>query len=708
MNLKVERSQLSIIEKAELNQIDILKEIINAVYGTIFITENKKYMGWINLDIYANASEKTLEKVIRKDYVPCIKESENIVERVQELVQLNPFLSIIPVVNEKREILYAMSAENKKWKDELQQLYISLDKEEEFSYGGMKCLLEYHGVRNIALWGGNLLSFKIYRKCCGFSEVRILDSVKSKGMCTENLINLEFDVEFITEVYQTLVKSDIDLFIVTDWRWRNLVNIPVVKDKCFWIGDLVRKINKYDMEYLRMSYSKKMYDKGVYFKTIGIPNEKELGIPIKNRGNALAWYTWFANEIDGTIDDGKEFLRMRMESSKSVKRTDDMRCLNDYESTYINIKAGCRCVVDQNYDAKNTIYLIGPCIVSGQFNKDETTLGSFLQKKINNARLSYKVVCLAFPNEAERIWYFRGLERYSLKKGDVIFWIETGQRFLQYDISLKKTYRELLNEFGDTFYFDFLLHVGKNATEKIAEVLFQDLKKKEFSQLCKKNLMGDDIQKCNLKRKNLELEKYLEKIKKESFLGKLRFGSIVMNCNPFTRGHRYLIEYASKQVDYLYIFIVEEDKSYFKFSDRIEMVRRGTHDLNNIMVFPSGQFMISANTFSEYFTKDTIVKEIDASVDVELYGKYIAPALGISVRFLGKEPIDMITKQYNEVLKEVLPQYGIEVIEIDRLTEREDVISASRVRRYLAEKDWEAIQNIVPVTTYEYLKEMFD
>lgn len=76
-----------------------------------------------------------------------------------------------------------------------------------------------------------------------------------------------------------------------------------------------------------------------------------------------------------------------------------------------------------------------------------------------------------------------------------------------------------------------------------------------------------------------------------------------MNCNPFTLGHRYLIEEACSQVDILYVFVVEEDKSYFKFEDRIEMVRQGTKDLKQVQVLPSGKYIISKETFAQYFKK---------------------------------------------------------------------------------------------------------
>ena len=68
-----------------------------------------------------------------------------------------------------------------------------------------------------------------------------------------------------------------------------------------------------------------------------------------------------------------------------------------------------------------------------------------------------------------------------------------------------------------------------------------------------------------------------------------------MNCNPFTLGHRYLIEQASEKVDHLYVFVVEEDKSFFPFSDRIGLVKKGTADLKNITVKPSGKYNFIIN-----------------------------------------------------------------------------------------------------------------
>ncbi|MCD8372234.1 MAG: hypothetical protein LUD27_02910 [Clostridia bacterium] len=181
-----------------------------------------------------------------------------------------------------------------------------------------------------------------------------------------------------------------------------------------------------------------------------------------------------------------------------------------------------------------------------------------------------------------------------------------------------------------------------------------------------------------------------------------------MNCNPFTLGHKYLVEYAASKCAHLFIFVVEEDKSVFPFADRIELVRKGTSHLQNVTVLPSGKFIISQLTFEEYFVKSSIQDTtIDPSMDVELFATQIAPELGITVRFAGEEPLDKVTMQYNNSMRQILPKYGIEFEEIPRKEFDGGVISASRVRACLKDNDFETISKIVPSTTLEYLKENY-
>lgn len=182
-------------------------------------------------------------------------------------------------------------------------------------------------------------------------------------------------------------------------------------------------------------------------------------------------------------------------------------------------------------------------------------------------------------------------------------------------------------------------------------------------------------------------------------------GAAVMNCNPFTKGHRYLIETAAAQCDRLYVFVLSEDKSQFSAADRMEMVKLGTADLSNVTVLPTGLYLISSATFPTYFLKEREkAAEIQCALDIEIFCKYFAPKFGITTRFVGTEPLSPTTERYNRALQQLLPQKGIALQELPRLEASGSPISASAVRAALASGDTAALRALVPETTLTYLQ----
>ena len=183
-------------------------------------------------------------------------------------------------------------------------------------------------------------------------------------------------------------------------------------------------------------------------------------------------------------------------------------------------------------------------------------------------------------------------------------------------------------------------------------------------------------------------------------------GAIVMNANPFTRGHRFLAEQAAAQCDVLHIFVVEEDRSAFPFAHRLELVKQGTADLANVRVHPGGPYIISDATFPRYFLKETDDAAVmQTELDAQVFANAIAPALNITRRFVGTEPNCGLTDQYNRSMQAVLPKHGIELVEIPRIQSGEQAISASRVRAILAESGITAeLAGLLPPTTLSYLE----
>lgn len=202
---------------------------------------------------------------------------------------------------------------------------------------------------------------------------------------------------------------------------------------------------------------------------------------------------------------------------------------------------------------------------------------------------------------------------------------------------------------------------------------------------------------CFMENSRTGLDRWLASV--ERFEGVV--GAAVMNCNPFTLGHRYLIETAAKAVDHLYVFVVSEDASRFPFEDRIRLVKNGTKDLKNVHVIPSGDYMISLATFPTYFLKEGADAEsVYAALDLTLFGERIAPKLNITKRFVGTEPYSPVTNGYNGIMKRLLPRMGVEVVELERLRG----ISASRVREALDRGDLAAVRDLVPEGTLKYLE----
>lgn len=181
-------------------------------------------------------------------------------------------------------------------------------------------------------------------------------------------------------------------------------------------------------------------------------------------------------------------------------------------------------------------------------------------------------------------------------------------------------------------------------------------------------------------------------------------GAIVMNADPFTLGHRYLAETAAGLCRHLLIFVLSEDKGRFPADVRLELVRRGTADLPNVTVLPTGPYLISSATFPTYFLKDRdSAADVHCMLDVEVFTRHFAPHFSITQRFVGTEPLSALTARYNAILKEHLPKRGIQVTELPRLEKNGAPISASAVRKALDSGDRDTIRSFVPQTTFDYL-----
>lgn len=424
-----------------------------------------------------------------------------------------------------------------------------------------------------------------------------------------------------------------------------------------------------------------------------------------------------------SIGENTQDYLIELTKSLCFKRTrafeNNQVVFEDFDSRLVNIENGIRKTCYQPEYYCGTIYFLGGCTVWGWLVEDQYTIPSLIQKNINWTGKGYRVVNLGNGNVINAANLLKNL---SINKNDIficLFPFLTDKIKSEIPIiDLGAQFNKIRkNKYKDVeCFFNMVHHCGTNGNILYSEIIFAELEK-YLNGICQKK----DIQKNSLYKlfrsdfKDLDIlygyQSYIAELKNES--QELSFdiyktiGCIVMNCNPFTLGHRYLIEYAIGKVDYLYLFVVEEDKSFFSFADRYEMVRKGTEDLENVLVIRSGNMLASMTTFPAYFQRSEAVQvkeKISVGVDLKVFSQYIAPVVNIQFRFVGEETSDWVTALYNKKMKEILPDFGISVIEIPRKCIDGKEVSASVVREYYRKKDFKNLSKWVPDTTLEYLR----
>ena len=203
-----------------------------------------------------------------------------------------------------------------------------------------------------------------------------------------------------------------------------------------------------------------------------------------------------------------------------------------------------------------------------------------------------------------------------------------------------------------------------------------------------------------------DIHQAIEAMKDKYSIGDSEKAALVMNCNPFTLGHYYLIEEASKNNLEVLVFIVEEDRSLFPFKARYELVCKGVAHMKNVKVLPSGEYIISSATFPSYFLREKGERlRAYAELDASIFGEYFCKTLNITQRYVGDEPYCQATAAYNEALKKVLPSYGVKVTQIVRKSFGDVAISASQVRNLIkaGEVHSQDLNHLLPEVTLEFL-----
>lgn len=390
--------------------------------------------------------------------------------------------------------------------------------------------------------------------------------------------------------------------------------------------------------------------------------------------------------------------------------------LIDYASDGFNILDGKRTTIGSPIHPSQTIHIFGPCIVEGLCVTDDKTIASILQKEL--ATLGYSNVKvnnygLAYGKDILNDLIY--MASTNVKSGDLILWI-TGftpeeEQILTTNKIPVVDCKFLANTTDEFWYLDNPFHCNYWMNKRFAEIILKSLMK-DLDTMKGSGLSSNYINDNNIPLKtdkesilnSEELHKYVNKLKSHRFTErKDRIGCVVINANPYTLGHRHLIQSALKDVNLLYVIIVEENTGEFIYNERYEMVNSEWANFPMVKIISGGNVLTSSLGFPEYFHRSKQLKNANPLLNHKIFSRYVAPALGINVRFFGEETNDVVTRSLNETALSYLPQNGIEAKIIKRKEISQCPISAKTVRSLYDKNDFLGIIPLVPFATYRFL-----
>lgn len=712
--------------------INIRRLCLEKSSETVYITRNKKLYGVVYIEKYRGGVYGNCK--IDKIFVSIT--GFNII-KTHELFQRNPDIYRIPVIDEEGELLGDYSRRD-------DTLYVERNQELLMREGNVKKVLSPYNAVYVAepTKKENDLYFEMLKFLKSFQiEFEIVDKEEIGEKVAEKAVCIFIDederkcmqcfYEVILGMYDDCSNSIFKPDISGDRQQR--LQLITYKDL------LHQVIKEFEQERLRArwpvssDYDKEdekaiallsnLQDKGVNCFGLLWGNEDRFGYSeywerfndeLKSRlaVNPVSIKTPWSK---GSLDEDFFCELYQDEDYKNGKAQKEIfnghlsfEYKKDICGKYFNASDGRRITCFQPEKYAGTIYLLGVCIFVGRHVEDQFTIGSYLQKKLLDKGYSYKIENYAAIARYDGELDSKLEEIGSVSVNDiVIFQTNLGDIPAIPGISMREIFEKY--QIPEKWCMDKYGHCNHKANRLIADSLFEMIEPCLQKTGPKDNNREIQLDVCAAMEEYVRL-KYIEQYF-SCFSGYSydTVGAIVMNCNPFSIGHRYLIELAKQQVEFLIVFVIEEDEFIFPFEERFKMVKEGTKDLNNVMVVPSGEFIFSKDTFREYYIKrEKEAVHYNAEYDIRMFTDYIAKHLHITTRFAGEELKRDVIKIYNAEMGRILPRKGIQYVEIPKLSIGDEEVNTSKIRKYLKNKDYSKAFTLLPQTTRDYLSDQLN
>lgn len=505
------------------------------------------------------------------------------------------------------------------------------------------------------------------------------------------------------------------------------------------VNDIVGSVSGYESIYCLIQLMHNFQKNGVQTLVLKTPCAKD----VKNQsewekivsGWKWAKHWWLTGDLKKYFHmsgNKEEYIEFFTEwKSFPVVKYKDYHVHSDFRSRFVNIVNHVRPAVGIPNTVCHTIHIVGDSTALGYVVMDKDTSASALQRNINEKQNGEEVIftCLIHGICSMSTAMLKCVLRdINTCEGDiVVVHLSPFQKI--FHSNFKKSCEEnrvFFNDCQQEFdrphgmgeVFNDWIHMNTNGDKKIGEILYERLfvanGKIPIPNVFQHYYCGSVTTPTN--KDKIEWSRMKSQFNAnpgfQSFVNCLQMYRevsqvstvIVVNCNPFTLGHLCLVETATTRADRLFLFVVEEDRSELSFKDRFKLVEAGTSCLKNVVILPSGKYILSSITLPEYFVKGQKPDvKVDATIDLELFCEWVVPTLSIHARFVGEEPFDRVTMQYNRAMKNFLPRYGVHLEVVSRKEIGGYPISASLVRRLLKNPDFASISAIVPESTLAYL-----
>lgn len=355
------------------------------------------------------------------------------------------------------------------------------------------------------------------------------------------------------------------------------------------------------------------------------------------------------------------------------------------------------------------LYVYGSCLSFGLFADDLNTFPSYLQALINsNSSIQINVHNLGVKGRNCLLNDLLFALNTPLHKGDVVVFVNLYPAPCRQIIENTKVNSHKLTIYNFSSYLNdtstpkncFLnstFHCNQIIYKKLADFTFQILQSVNPTFPKTK---GEETFSYLLDSKKLHLID-TDRLLNDLFVGELLqrsremafphsegniIGSLVMAANPFTNGHAQLVDFVANECDFFYVFIIEDPHFEFSFAQRLEMTEKYVKKYPHGKVIPTGNYFGADFLFPEYHDRSLYnsSKISNPQIDTIIFARHLAPLLGINRRYLGSEEFDPVTQQFNDYLKAVLPEYGINVYVIPRFnTAKNKTITGTHVRELL-------------------------